>query len=100
MGFNTAVMVLNDQMDQIENDPQFSKKLCNAIREKYGKPDNDLYCGSFSVLASQHADWDQLVIVGGNTIRTFKELTKEEAKRALRNAAWEAGLKVSIRDGK
>lgn len=32
MGYNTTVVVYNDALDQIANDPEFGKKLVAAIR--------------------------------------------------------------------
>ena len=67
MGFNTAVIVRNDFLHEIKDDPQFGEKLYGAIisngREYHGQ--------GFSVLPSQHADYMQVVTIGGNSIRSL-----------------------------
>lgn len=98
MGFNTAVIILNDHLHSIESDPNFGKKLSDGILETYNRPREKHYHSEFDCLPSQHADWDQLVVIGQNSIRNFKDLTKEEAKAVLKNAAWEAGFKLSFKE--
>ena len=75
MGFNTTVVVLNDALEDIANDPNFGKNLASAIRKiscfggtvdvpaysKYG-----IHSNSAIVIESHHADYDVLVRVGGN----------------------------------
>ena len=71
MGLNTTVVVINDELDQIENDPNFGKNLVEAIRElPTGRKNIDVRAGNCvnaaSVVESHHADFDVLVKVGGN----------------------------------
>lgn len=96
MGFNTAVVILNDHLHDIEKDPLFGKKLADEQREAYSRrPGYRGWQNSFAVLPSEHADTDQLVVVGGNTIRRAKDLTPEDAERILRQLAFDLGFKVS-----
>lgn len=68
MGFNTAMMVLNDHLHEIEKDKDFGAKVSEAIRYAgRGK----LYTSGFSVLPTQHADTMQIVAIGGNTLRNI-----------------------------
>ena len=69
MGFNTAVVVLNDHLHEIERDPEFGAKVAEAIR--YAGRDKYQYTSGFSVLPTQHADTMQVVAIGGNTIRNL-----------------------------
>lgn len=98
MGFNTAVIILNDHLHSIEQDKGFGKCLADGIREAYGRPNEKHYYSGFDCLPSQHADWDQFVIIGGNSIRNIRDLSKEDAKRVLKNAAFEAGFKLSFKE--
>ena len=69
MGFNTAVMLCNDELHTLERSETFAKDLCDAASEAY--------CYNKSVrvkrtnaivLPSEHADVKRVLVVGGNTI--------------------------------
>jgi uncharacterized hydantoinase/oxoprolinase family protein len=69
MGYNTTVIVLNDALDNIANDPNFGKKLVAAIKNAcYGT--TNVSAGGFvnaaTVIESHHADEHVLVDIGGN----------------------------------
>lgn len=71
MGYNATVVVLVDQLNAIESDPQFGKKLADAIRHKLRDPNNrhgsDPYVtGQTQVIEVHHADAQIAVAVGGN----------------------------------
>jgi len=72
MGFNATVVVLVDQLDRIENTPDFGKQLVAAIRAKLNDP-NERYirapyvAGQTQVIECHHADNMMVVAVGGNT---------------------------------
>lgn len=74
MGYNTTVVVLNDALSSIENDPEFGKKLVAAIRKcsYYVSPERpiDVSAGSHvnaaHVVETHHADATSIVCVGGN----------------------------------
>lgn len=60
MGYNTALMICNDNLSEYQKSPQI---LTNAIFEKYYDGGR---CGNITVLQSDHADATQLIAVGGN----------------------------------
>jgi hypothetical protein len=73
MGYNTTVIVMNDALGQIEEDPDFGKKLAAAIRglqipEKYRSRDVSAgyHVNAAAVIESHHADFIRIVAVGGN----------------------------------
>lgn len=73
MGYNATVVVLMDRLNEIENDPYFGKKLCDAIRYRaaYGPRGIDqrgipYVPGQTDVVSVEHADVAQVVIVGAN----------------------------------
>ncbi len=75
MGYNCTVVVLHDALGQIENDPEFGRKLSKAIINSQSGPDNDhltrwVSSGNHGnaayVVESHHADYQVLVRVGGN----------------------------------
>lgn len=73
MGFNATVIVLNDRLDEIERDPEFGKKLADAIRRfDRSRQDRMPYVtGQTQVIEAAHADTLQVVAVGGNTGRVI-----------------------------
>lgn len=69
MGFNTAMIVRNDFLHDIKEDPKFGEKVWTAVCYE-GNEEHMPYVGqSFSVLPSSHADYMQVIAVGGNRIR-------------------------------
>jgi hypothetical protein len=73
MGFNTTVVVLNDALHEISEDPKFGRKLAEAIMLLGGphKLHNDVsaggHCNAATVVETHHADELVAVAVGGNT---------------------------------
>ena len=64
MGFNTTVFILNDELHQIADDPEFGKKL-NAAIQGLGYNDRDNIEGYHSqVIETHHADSYVVCIVG------------------------------------
>lgn len=65
MGFNTTVLILNDQLSDIEREPEkFVRELVRAIAE--GKFPTTIFPGQATVVECHHADYDVCVRVGGN----------------------------------
>lgn len=91
MGLNTAVVILNDRLHDLEGDPAFAQQIAESIRAN-GR-DRGLQNG-YGVLPSVHADHDQVVVVGGNTIKDFSELADGQAERMLRRLAEERGFRL------
>jgi hypothetical protein len=71
MGFNTTVVVLNDALHDIENDPDFGKNLAKAVRglavrDGYQDVPALNHVNAATVIESHHADSLKAVLVGGN----------------------------------
>jgi len=79
MGWNTTVVVMNDALSYIENDPEFGKKLTAAIR-RLGVPDGArsrdvfaqipggrVHVNAATVIETHNANEVVTVDVGGNT---------------------------------
>lgn len=74
MGFNTTVVVLNDALDQIRDDPEFGKKLYDAVlksgafypekRPIFVRAGN--HVNAATVVETHHADGLMIVAVGAN----------------------------------
>lgn len=71
MGYNAVLVVLNDNLCEIENDPEFGRKVAKAIRAfSRLRPDRiPPITGQTQVLSVEHADTVQIVAVGGNSGR-------------------------------
>ena len=96
MGLNTAIVVLNDMLHDIEKDAGFGKKVADEVREAYSRrPGYRGWQNSFAVLPSQHADYDQLVVIGGNMIRRFEDIKADERDALLKRLARDAGYRLS-----
>lgn len=71
MGWNTTVVVLNDALGEIERDPEFGKKLSDAIKHvsafgKHRDVSAGNHCNAATVIESHHADNYTVVAVGEN----------------------------------
>lgn len=72
MGFNTTVVVHNDALESIKNDPDFGKNLVSAILAIGMRPDKmedvpaGCHCNACEVIETHHADSAIAVVVGGN----------------------------------
>lgn len=97
MGYNTALMILNDQLENIKDDPNFGRRIFDAIIEKTAEPNSKNFDSRYDLLQSQHADEDQLVVVGGNMIQKFSDLSEKDAIFLLKAGARSLGLEIALR---
>lgn len=67
MGLNTTVLILNDALSDIEDDPQFGKNLAIAIQHGSGHVRAGRYGSAAYAIETHHADAKVVVVVGGNT---------------------------------
>lgn len=88
MGYNTAVLILNDAIDMIAKDPKFGERLYEAVNTAYrGKQvdvpahsyDADgnvrgIHCNAATVVESHHADGTTIVAFGQNCATKLDEL--------------------------
>jgi len=66
MGFNTAILIINDGLGDIERNPQ---QFVNGITEHLHRGGSfavGSHCNPVEVVPSEHADFTQLISVGGN----------------------------------
>jgi hypothetical protein len=69
MGMNTACIIRNDFLHEIEKDKDIGRKIREAVNSAT-HPDRAPYHGQgFDVLPSCHADYTQVITIGGNLIR-------------------------------
>ena len=74
MGFNTAVMILNDRFEDIRREPQrfVDEMLSGSCKWGVDRGEQqhgvDFYPGQSVVVPSQHADVVQVIAVGGNCL--------------------------------
>lgn len=81
MGFNSVVVVMNDALGMIEEDPTFGRNLAQEIMTyrrtggdvpAYSPTGMGVHCNAASVLSCQHADVPQVVVVKHNTGFVYK----------------------------
>lgn len=71
MGYNATVVVLLDRLHEIERDPEFGKKLADAIKMHNYPREKPFVTGQTQVVDVQHADTLQIVAVGANSGRVL-----------------------------
>ncbi len=76
MGYNTSVLVLNDCLHDIANDPEFGKNLSDACAAVWrGKAPVAVSAGpsygAASVIRSHHSTEYSALLFGGNTARNI-----------------------------
>ena len=79
MGYNATVVVMVDGLHEIRDDPEFGKKLSDAIRDFQSarSKHSDVRAGSHlnaaTVVGFHHADVTSVVLVGGNCATKLHE---------------------------
>ena len=109
MGYNTSVIVLNDALHDIENDPEFGKNLAQAVlrsslHQTGHRMDLDIragcHCNAAAVIETHHADQTALIAVGGNygnclgTTWGYSHHEKEQQLEVLRRIADQFGYSL------
>lgn len=96
MGLNTAMIVRNDFLHEIRNDAKFGEKVWTAICHNGDKGRTPYLGQGFTVLPSSHADYMQVVAVGGNLIRRvgFGGGYRATDEDILRNLARDMGYRL------
>ncbi len=106
MGFNTTVVILNDSLYDIENDPDFGKNLAIAINTLSGQsgPISVPSGGSgraASVIETHHSDYAVLIVTGCNsgnnmgTIFPHGRVTDDKDVKILRGLADKLGYRIA-----
>ena len=103
MGFNSTILILNDQLSSIERDPEgFVKEMVNAISSIGCSGDKqDFHPGQSTVMSVSHADTVTILAVGGNHSTVLgrvynggKHHTPEDQEFILRRLADEYGFRL------
>lgn len=89
MGFNTTVVVLNDALSYIRDDPEFGRRLYDAVTRAHSGPQDvaahskrGIHCNAAIVIETHHADYDVIVRVGRNTGEVLKGKSESRAHGA------------------
>lgn len=106
MGYNTVLVVYNDTVDWGEKDPEIGRRIHEAVRgwsvRKHRPGATDIFArfpqgGGASygqVVSQEHADYSQVVVVGGNTGRPINECEEldwhatNQIAEALKRCGW------------
>lgn len=101
MGFNSTVLILNDQLGEIEREPaRFVKEMLNGIgRSGYPDEQVDFNPGQSTVMSCVHADMVTILAVGGNCATKLGQFynggyhhTEEDQVKLLRQLADKYGF--------
>lgn len=110
MGYNSTVVVMNDALHSIENDPEFGRKLKDAILTvQRGRPVDVSaggFCNAATVIETHHADGLIAVVVGvnggqilgycGTWHRAYSDKMDDESRKEyhLKNLARDCGYRL------
>lgn len=73
MGYNTGILILNDGMHLLKDDPNAGKRLYDGILQAHNQSVTvglKGFANPIMVLPSQHADVTQIIAIGQNYART------------------------------
>lgn len=97
MGYNTVVVLFNDQQREIEK-PTFGEKLSRAMRSWVMRDHYPLatWFNAGEVISQEHANYTQIVIAGKNTGKRLFDcgpddldtLAQEQLANALKLCGW------------
>lgn len=110
MGFNTSVIVFNDCLDDIRNDPEFGRKFADAISKVCGNTSDGIPVHTLSsvgarIIATHHADTTSVVAFGHNqgveltTITSTTNKNEPLSQRILRKLATTYGFSLRKNTG-
>lgn len=114
MGRNTTILICNDAFDAVDADPagwwQETRKVIagvHHVRQTHGTGVEygfGNYANGFRVICEDHADYTNLVAVGGNHATSLLRVHNggnhhgpEDQVDLLRQAAWALGFKLESR---
>jgi hypothetical protein len=109
MGYNTSVLILNDALGTIADDPLFGKRLVDAIHAvQHGETvevpavstDGRCSCSAATVIETHHADGTSVVAFGGNYGQVITNVYYSEGElplRVLKQLADELGYDIKKR---
>lgn len=114
MGFNTSILLLNDNLSELERDPEAGIKIARAVlsaclRDNIDVPMKGGNCLStpITVVESHHADGNSVVMFGGNRAQILSKCVFKESKEGdlspevgyLRSLAAQHGYTLTKRRG-
>ena len=100
MGFNTAALILNDGLHNIQQDTEIGQKIYSAIATAHrdgGDISSGGHYGVMTVLPPVHADYFQVVLIGHNTIKRLSTAFSSDPEAILRGMADEMGYSLRKR---
>jgi hypothetical protein len=107
MGFNTSVLIFNDALETIKNDPLFGKRLVESINSLHCGKTVDVHavtadykcsCSAGSVIETHHADGTSVVAFGQNCGQVVTHVYHGEGElplKILKQLADDLGYTIS-----
>jgi hypothetical protein len=102
MGHNTTILVLNDTLDKIRDDPEFGKKLYDAISRLSGNGGKEVQVGEHGAWAveSHHMDSVIPVMVGANAAVVIRDVWAYRSKDPETDILYALARKLKYRISK
>jgi len=105
VGWNTTVVVMNDALNEIENDPDFGRKLKHAVNSLFVRSGPidvaaGVMTGAARAIETHQSDMTSLLAVGGNCAARlhmslgWTQCDPEEQLRLLREWADASGYRL------
>lgn len=110
MGYNTAIVVMNDALSVIKNDPKFGESLYNAVSQAHRGESIDVpahtyrdgevrgvYCNAATVVSVAHADEPQVMVIKYNSgyVAKYKETLPDHVIEDMKWVLKQHGYRVS-----
>lgn len=102
MGYNTGIMIHNDDLHEIRKDPKFGERLVEAVlAHSPGKQTTTSIVGGGCVISMSHSNEISLIAIGGNTgarlavVSANSPSNAEDQLKALRIAAMALGYRLT-----
>jgi hypothetical protein len=95
MGFNTVAVLFNDFTHELERDGGYSKRIAEAMRNVgHNREGLSGWFGAGKCISQAHADYTQIVAVGGNTGKHIRDandldwMALDQMADCLRRHGW------------
>ena len=99
MGWNSTIVILNDELHRIAEDKEFGRKVSDKLGEHTVGRERSPRYNAFEVAAQHHMDATSIIAVGGNTSKVLAMTrgsyrSEEDVARLLKELAADYGYRL------
>lgn len=98
MGFNSTILILNDNLHLISKNPNFGEQVSDQLALHCSNKQYPYAIGGFKVIAQHHADAVSIILVGGNTSRVIGMKSRGDGSWARKGAEGTEGIVRLLKD--